>query len=103
MKRWIIAVLLISVATAAGMFRGASGKFTANNAATMSEGREEIRQTYQLSPGANVEVRGINGQVEIETTDTTTAEVYILRTAANQTDLETRKVTVTATATSLVI
>ncbi|MBA3767603.1 MAG: DUF4097 family beta strand repeat protein [Acidobacteria bacterium] len=104
MKRWIIAVLLISVAAAAGMFRGTSGKFSANNnAVATSEVREEIRQTYQLSPGANVEVRGINGQVEIETADTTTAEVYILRTAANQTDLETRKVTVTATATSLVI
>ncbi len=104
MKRWIIAVLLISVAAAAGMFRGTSGKFSANNnAVATSEVREEIRQTYQLSPGANVEVRGINGQVEIETADTTTAEVYILRTAANQTDLETRKITVTATAASLVI
>lgn len=103
MKRWIIAVLLILLAAAAGMFRGTSGRFTANNSVTAGEGREEIRQSYQLSPGASVEVRGINGQVEIETADTTTAEVYILRTANNQTDLETRKVTVTATATSLVI
>lgn len=104
MKRWIIAVLLIAVAAAAGMFRGTSGRFSGNNnPATLSEGREEIRQSYQLSPGANVEVRGINGQVEIETADTTTAEVYILRTASNQTDLETRKVIVTATQTSLVI
>src|SRR5215210_2570154 len=104
MKRWIIAVLLVSVAAAAGMFRGTSGRFSANNnAVATSEGREEIRQNYQLSPGANVEVRGINGPVQIETSDTTTAEVYILRTAANQTDLETRKITVTATATSLVI
>lgn len=103
MKRWIIAVLLIALAAAAGMFRGTSGRFSANNNATSSEGREEMRQTYQLSPGANVEVRGINGQVEIETADTTTAEVYILRTANNQADLETRKVTITATPTSLVI
>ena len=104
MKRWIIAVLLIAVAAAAGMFRGTSGRFSANNnPAASGDGREEIRQTYQLTSGANVEVRGINGQVEIETADTTTAEVYILRTASNQTDLETRKVTITATPTSLVI
>lgn len=104
MKRWIIALLLIAVAAAAGMFRSTSGRFSANySTATSGEGREEIRQTYQLSAGANVEVRGINGQVDIETSDTTTAEVSILRTASNQTDLETRKVTITATPTSLVI
>lgn len=104
MKRWIIAVLLIAVAAAAGAFRNTSGRFSANySTGTASEGREEIRQTYQLEAGASVEVRGINGQVNIETSDTTTAEVYILRTASNQTDLETRKVTITATPTSLVI
>jgi hypothetical protein len=104
MKRWIIAVLLILIAAAAGAFRGTSGHFSANySTGATADGREEIRQTYQLSAGANVEVRGINGQVTIETSDTTTAEVYILRTASNEADLETRKVTITATPTSLVI
>src|ERR1051325_11826509 len=85
MKRWMIALFLVVVAAAAGAFRGTSGTFTANNVAA-DEGREEIRQSYQLSPDAKVEVRGINGPVSIETTDTQTAEVYILRTAKNQTD-----------------
>ena len=104
MKRWLIAVLLILIAAAAGAFRSTSGHFSANySTGATADGREEIRQTYQLEAGASVEVRGINGQVTIETADTTTAEVYILRTATNQTDLETHRVTITATPTSLVI
>lgn len=102
MKRWMIALFLVVVAAAAGAFRSTSGTFTANNVAT-GEGREEIRQNYQLSPGANVEVRGINGPVVIETADTNTAEVYILRTAKNQTDLDNSKITITATPTRLLI
>jgi hypothetical protein len=102
MKRWMIALFLVVVAAAAGAFRGTSGTFTANNVAA-GDGREEIRQSYQLSPDAKVEVRGINGPVSIETADTQTAEVYILRTAKNQTDLDGGKITITATPTSLVI
>jgi hypothetical protein len=102
MKRWMIAALLVVVAAVAGLFHGTSGKFSASNLAA-GEGREEIRQSYQLTNGANVEVRGINGKVEIETADTTTAEVYILRTASNQTDLDGSKITITNTPTSLVI
>jgi hypothetical protein len=102
MKRWIIAVLLVLVAAAAGAFRGTSGSFTAHNAAS-GEGRDEIRQSFQLSSGAQVEVRGINGPVEIETADTNTAEVYIQRTARNQSDLDNSKITLTATQTSILI
>ncbi|HYY59647.1 MAG TPA: hypothetical protein VE842_20120 [Pyrinomonadaceae bacterium] len=105
MKRWMIALLLIVVAAAAGAFRGTSGKFGASDAATATkgEGREEIRRSYQLSEGANVEVRGINGPVSIETADTNTAEVYVLRTAQSESDLENGKITITGTATSLLI
>ncbi|HEX8141131.1 MAG TPA: hypothetical protein VF553_00945 [Pyrinomonadaceae bacterium] len=100
MKRWMIALFLVVVAAAAGAFRSTTGKFNANNLTT-GEAREEVRQSYQLSPGANVEVRGINGPVEIETGDTDSAEVYILRTANNQTDLDSSRITITATPTSL--
>jgi DUF4097 and DUF4098 domain-containing protein YvlB len=103
MKRWMIALVLIVVAAAAGAFRGTSGRFTVNHVETTGDGREEIRQSYQLSPGASVEVRGINGPVEIETAETNTAEVYILRTAKNQTDLDNSKITITSTPTSLLI
>jgi DUF4097 and DUF4098 domain-containing protein YvlB len=101
----MIALLLIVVAAAAGAFRGTSGKFGASDAATATkgEGREEIRRSYQLSEGANVEVRGINGPVSIETADTNTAEVYVLRTAQSESDLENGKITITGTATSLLI
>ena len=37
--------------------------------------RDEINQTYQLSPGARVEVRGINGTADSETSSGTTVEV----------------------------
>jgi DUF4097 and DUF4098 domain-containing protein YvlB len=102
MKRWIIALLLVLLAAVAGAFRGTSGRFIAPSAAS-GDGREEIRQSYQLSAGAKVEVRGINGPVEIETADTNTAEVYVLRTARTQADLDNSRITITASSSSLVI
>lgn len=65
--------------------------------------RDEIRQSYQLSPGAHVEVRGINGRVEVETTTGSTAEVYVVRSARTREDLEYRKVIIEATPSSLVV
>ncbi|MEK6323361.1 MAG: hypothetical protein AABN33_17110 [Acidobacteriota bacterium] len=65
--------------------------------------KDEFRQSYQLSPGARVEVRGINGVVDIETSPGSTAEVNIIRSARNREDLEYRKVIVEQTATSLVV
>jgi hypothetical protein len=101
----MIALLLIAVAAAAGMFRSTSGRLSASYTTTAgaAEGREEIRKSYQLSAGATVEVRGINGPVTIETADTNTAEVYILRTAQTQADLENSRITITDSATSLLI
>ena len=43
--------------------------------------RDEVTRTYQLPPGADVEVSSIRGAVEIFTADTATAEVQIIRTA----------------------
>lgn len=65
--------------------------------------KEEIRQTYQLSAGAHVNVSGINGRVEIETTNGGAAEVYIVRSARTKDDLQYRKIIIEPTATSLVI
>jgi opacity protein-like surface antigen len=65
--------------------------------------RDEFRQSYQLSPGAKVEVRGINGAVDIETAPGATAEVYIVRSARTREDLNYHKIIVEATATSLVV
>jgi DUF4097 and DUF4098 domain-containing protein YvlB len=75
--------------------------------ATMQRGdfkeRDEINQTYQLAPGARVDVSSIRGPVEIVTADTATAEVQIIRTARNRADLEYHKVAVEQTSNSLVV
>ncbi|HKP86786.1 MAG TPA: hypothetical protein VJZ26_11850 [Blastocatellia bacterium] len=63
--------------------------------------RDEFRQSYKLAPGATVEVRNMNGPLDIETTTGNTAEVYVVRTARTKADLEYRKVIVEQTATSL--
>lgn len=65
--------------------------------------KDEFHQTYQMSPGARVELRGINGGVEIETVNVSTAQVDIVRSARNREDLEFQKIIVDHTPTSLVI
>ena len=41
--------------------------------------REEINQTYELAPGASVQLSVISGSVDVETTTGNTAEVHIVR------------------------
>src|SRR5215212_9929367 len=65
--------------------------------------RDEINQTYQLEPGARVEVSSIRGSVKIINTDSATAEVRIIRTARNRADLEYHKIEVEHAGNSLVI
>ena len=65
--------------------------------------RDEINQTYQLAPGARVEVSSIRGSVEIVNGDTATAEVQIIRTARTRADLEYHKIEVTQTGNGLVV
>src|SRR5215467_12987818 len=65
--------------------------------------RDEFNQTYQLAPGARVEVSSIRGPVEIVTGETTTAEVRIIRTARTRADLEYHKIVVEQVGNSLVV
>jgi hypothetical protein len=65
--------------------------------------RDELRQSYQLSPGARVEVAGINGLVNVETTNTDTAEVSVVRYAATRAALERHKVVIDHAPTSLIV
>jgi hypothetical protein len=65
--------------------------------------RDEFHQTYQMSPGARVELRGINGGVEIETAEIATAQVDIVRSARTREDLEFQKIIVEHTPTSLIV
>jgi hypothetical protein len=111
MKRIIVVVLLIGIASVAGIVRS----YTKNGGSlrawphsikaqtTANDVRDEIRKTVELSPGARVKVSGINGAVTIETGDTRTAEIYIERTAESQEALSRRKITISNTADSLTI
>src|ERR1051325_3296953 len=106
MKRIVILVVLVLVAGLAGVVvrssRGTCAELrelvTHNNA---SDVRQEIRQSYELTPGARVELSGLNGAVNIETSDSNKAEVFIERTAATQEALDRRKVMIDADANSL--
>src|SRR6185436_5957021 len=101
MKKIVLVVLLIGIAGIAGLVRShtKSGRSLRewplvfhNPDQSAGEAREEIRKSYELSPGARVEVSGINGAVKIETSDSKTADVYIERTADSQEALNRRKI-----------
>jgi DUF4097 and DUF4098 domain-containing protein YvlB len=104
MKRILILVVLVGIAGIAGIVRSHSksgdfDRFVSRNAT--EQAREDIRQSYQLAPGASVELSNINGAIKIETSDTKTADVYVERTASSQEALVRRKVTIEADANSL--
>lgn len=112
MKRIILVVLLVSIATLAGIVRSYSKtgrsiselpRVVSGDSGSQGDVRDEIRKTYELSAGARVEVEGINGAVRIETSDTRTAEIYIERTAKSAEALQRRKITIEGTANSLKI
>ncbi|HKY44677.1 MAG TPA: DUF4097 family beta strand repeat-containing protein [Pyrinomonadaceae bacterium] len=65
--------------------------------------RDEFNKTYELPPGARVEVSSIRGRVVISNTESTTAEVQIIRTARTRADLEYHKIEVEHTGNSLVV
>ncbi len=65
--------------------------------------KEEIKQTYQLASGAQVDVSGINGTVDIETANGNTAEVHIIRSARTKEDLQYHKIIIEPSANKLVI
>jgi DUF4097 and DUF4098 domain-containing protein YvlB len=110
MKRILILIVLVGLASIAGVVVRSSSDgpvgelrelVSHKNHKNEGDVREEIRQTYELSPGARVELLGLNGAVTIETSETTKAEVYIERKASSQEALERRKVTIEADPNSL--
>ena len=111
MKKIILVVVLIAIAGVAGLVRShtKSGRSIKDWPLVLSQdpaaasARDEIRKSYELSPGARVEVTGINGAVTIETSDSKTADVYIERTGASQEALNRRKIIIEDTASSLTI
>ncbi|HZE70745.1 MAG TPA: hypothetical protein VE135_14635 [Pyrinomonadaceae bacterium] len=106
MKRVILVVLLVGIAGIAGIVRShckttEGQQLPASSGSTNTDTREEIRKTVELSPGARVEVSGINGAVKIETSTSQTAEIYVERTGAGREVLERRKVLIDSNSDSL--
>ena len=110
MKKIIFLVFLLAIAGVAGIVRshtkpsGSGWRLAIGSPKHSAENvREEIRKSFELSPGARVEVAGINGWVKIETADTKTADVFIERTGESQEALNRRKIIVENTAGGLTI
>src|SRR5687768_9179350 len=110
MKRILIVVVLVALAAIAGLWRANSRSnssesqaSSANAQESAGDAREEIRRSYQLSPGAEISISSINGKVDIQTSDTGTAEVYVLRTARSRESLDRRRVVIEQTSSGLVV
>jgi hypothetical protein len=56
--------------------------------------KEEFRQNYKLSEGTQVEISNINGVLEVESTNSDVAELYVVRSAKNRKDLEINRIKV---------
>src|SRR2546421_10686759 len=93
--RIFLVVLLVIVAACAG-------RWVTRTMSPRSSNQEEMRQSVRLESGARVEGRGINGSVEVNTADTDTAHVHIIRTASSADDLEYGQITVDASSSGLV-
>ncbi len=94
------------IALTGALALGAALILTNDRAAAMQdEGRErdEINETYRLAPGADVQVESISGSVTIETADTDTAQVQIVRSARTREELACRPVQIEHTDARLVI
>jgi hypothetical protein len=106
----IVAVLTLSLAVLFGGCRAMHEKHAAaihkikvgggSSGVELTE-RRELHQTYELAPGAKVLVLGIAGTVEVETGNSTNAEVSIVESAASQEDLNSRHIDIQQTADKL--
>jgi DUF4097 and DUF4098 domain-containing protein YvlB len=63
--------------------------------------RDETNESYRLASGAEVDVQSISGSVTVETADTDTADIHIVRLARTRDELECRPVHIEHTAARL--
>jgi len=111
MKRVLIVVALIVCAAVLGLWRShggvRAGISRVINAAGDNNSQgvtgDETRKTFDLKPGARVQVEGINGRVDIQTSDTKTAEVYVKRTGDNPSSLRRRDLIIEQTSDGLLV
>ena len=68
-----------------------------------ASGRDVTRKTFTLDAGARVEVRGVNGSVEVKTADTDTADVQVVRTAEGDGSLENSNLSIEGSPSGIVV
>lgn len=111
MKRVVIVVALLICAAVLGLWRSHGGVRAGlsrvvnggGDSASQAATGDEIRKTFELRPGERVWVQGINGRVEIQTSDTKTAEVYVKRTADSADSLQRRQMIIEQNADGLLV
>lgn len=110
MRRVIIVVILIIGAAVLGLWRSHGGVregfnriVHASDNDAPGNSSDETRKSFELKPGAHIEVQGINGRVDVETSETTTAEVYVRRTADNPDSLRRREMIVEQTSEGILV
>lgn len=111
MKKILIVVVLIVAAAVLGLWRSNGGvRAGLNRVVNAGNGDnspgvtgDETRKTFDLKPGARVEVQGINGFVEIQTSDTKTAEVFVRRTGDNPSALRRKELIVEQTSDGIIV
>lgn len=109
MKKRALAVILLVVAAAvagtltrSSLSRQGSGGGAASDEQQQPQSNE-IHESYKLQPGAEVLVKGINGRVEVVTSDTDTAEISIQRNARSEEELRRREIIIEHTDKSLTV
>ncbi|HYE15550.1 MAG TPA: hypothetical protein VD968_13990 [Pyrinomonadaceae bacterium] len=97
-RRIFFAALLVVAAAFAGRYFSRTGGDGAGGRAPIN-----TRESYKLEPGASVEVRGINGPVEVTTSETDTAVLQVLRTGGSPDGPVQQEVVVDYSPSSLVV
>jgi hypothetical protein len=111
MKKVLLVIVLIVAAAVLGLWRSNGGvraglnRVVNTGTADNSPGgtSDETRKTFDLKPGALVEVQGINGFVEIQTSDTKTAEVFVRRTGDTPSALTRKALIVEQTSDGIIV
>ena len=109
MRRILIVVVLVIGAAVLGLWRSHGGvragmnRVVGASADNSQAVNDEIRKTFQLKAGAHVEIQGINGSVDVQTSDTNTAEVYVRRSAENSDSLARRAMIVEQTSDGFIV
>ena len=110
MRRVLIVVILVIGAAVLGLWRshggirqGLSRAVGATSDNSQGATSDETRKSFELKPGARLQVQGINGKVEIQTSDTNMAEVYVRRTADSPSSLGRREMIIEQTSDGLLV